>query len=389
MKKQKICIIGGGLTGLITALSLSKLNLDIDLFVGNTNKNLGSIRTTAISHSNYLFLKKLDFFKISKNEFWPCKKIKLYSKQQDETMNEIFEFSEKKNIFYMMKNSNIIEKIIKSIKKSKAITLKNNINVSQIINSGSLKKVRFNGNESSKYNLVIICAGGENNLVKDAFNDQVVKHNYNETSVTTILKHKKISNNIARQFFFNDEILAFLPISNRETSIVWHIKKKYFSKYISKNNVFLKKKIQSYTNKYLGKIKFSKKIEFKNLNLLIRKKYFKNRILLFGDVIHAVHPLAGQGFNMTIRDLISLEKILKNKIDLGLDIGSSDILMEFSNENRPKNLVYSLGIDLVKNLFSKDNQSVKNLRNTILKKLNNNSLAKNLFSNLADKGLRL
>ena len=183
--------------------------------------------------------------------------------------------------------------------------------------------------------------------------------------------------------------MAFLPISNRETSIVWYIKKKYFSKYISKNNVFLKKKIQTYTNKYLGKVKFSKKIEFKNLNLLIRKKYFKNRILLFGEVIHAVHPLAGQGFNMTIRDLISLEKILKNKIDLGLDIGSSDILMEFSNENKPKNLVYSLGIDLVKNLFSKDNQSVKNLRNTILKKLNNNSLAKNLFSNLADKGLRL
>ena len=48
----------------------------------------------------------------------------------------------------------------------------------------------------------------------------------------------------------------------------------------------------------------------KSLNFLIRNKYFEDRILLFGDSLHVVHPLTGQGFNMILRDLASLEKIL-------------------------------------------------------------------------------
>ena len=51
-----------------------------------------------------------------------------------------------------------------------------------------------------------------------------------------------------------------------------------------------------------------------DLNFLIRSKYYKDRILLFGDSLHTIHPFIGQGFNMTLRDLLSLERILKKKI---------------------------------------------------------------------------
>ena len=59
MKKQKICIIGGSLTGLATAITLSKLNCEIDLITGNTKQNYRSNRTIAISESNFNFLYKL------------------------------------------------------------------------------------------------------------------------------------------------------------------------------------------------------------------------------------------------------------------------------------------------------------------------------------------
>ena len=65
MKKQKVCIIGGGLTGLITALALSKLNLNIDVITDN-NKVAKSNRTIAISQNNYEFLRKLNIFKFKK-----------------------------------------------------------------------------------------------------------------------------------------------------------------------------------------------------------------------------------------------------------------------------------------------------------------------------------
>ena len=131
------------------------------------------------------------------------------------------------------------------------------------------------------------------------------------------------------------------------------LKKNSSNKYNDKS--YIKNEIKNYVKKFLKNIKFASNLEIRDLNLLIRKKYFDERILLFGDALHVVHPLAGQGFNMILRDLISLEKILKNKMNLGLDIGSSDILSEFSNEIKSRNLAYSLGIDFIRRFFTTKN----------------------------------
>ena len=58
---------------------------------------------------------------------------------------------------------------------------------------------------------------------------------------------------------------------------------------------------------------------------MLRREYYSDRTLLFGDALHLMHPFVGQSFNMTLRDLKCLEKIVEGKINLGLDIGSSDI----------------------------------------------------------------
>ena len=68
MKKQKICIIGGSLTGLVTAISLSKLNCDIDLVIGNTGPNIKSNRTVAVSENNFHFLNELNISKSFKKK---------------------------------------------------------------------------------------------------------------------------------------------------------------------------------------------------------------------------------------------------------------------------------------------------------------------------------
>ena len=96
-----------------------------------------------------------------------------------------------------------------------------------------------------------------------------------------------------------------------------------------------------------------------------------------------LHPFVGQGFNMTLRDLESLKKILNKKINLGLDIGTSDILSEFSEETKKTNIIFSVGVDLLKNSFS-----YEKLRNKMLKILNKNNFAKDIFFNIADKGFK-
>ena len=129
-------------------------------------------------------------------------------------------------------------------------------------------------------------------------------------------------------------------------------------------------------------------MEYRDLNFLLRNKYYEYRTLLFGDALHVVHPLAGQGFNMTLRDLSALEKILSKKISLGLDLGSADTLFEFSSKVKPRNFVHSIGIDLIKNSFSIKNEPMKQVRNNFLQAISKNNFIKNVFFDIADKGLK-
>jgi len=381
MKKQKICIIGGSLTGLVTAISLSKLNCSIDLITGNAMQNLKSNRTIAVSENNFDFLNKLNISESLKREVWTCSIMKLYTEIKNEKFSKIFELNnenKQEKILYMLENSKIMKLMMSKIQQIKSISVKNHKKVSSISTSGLLKSVKFNNN-ISKYNLVIICTGYNSSLIKNLFNDQVIENSYKESAITTILSHSSHKNNTVRQIFLENEILALLPISNTKTSIVWFAK----NDVRKKNDLFLKKKIKLYAKNYLKNIKFVTNIEYKGLNLLIRNKYYLDRTLLFGDALHVIHPFVGQGFNMTLKDLACLEKILTQKINLGLDIGSLDVLSEFSSETKPRNFAFSVGVDLLKNSFS-----YKKLRNSILMILNKSNFAKDIFFEIANKGFR-
>ena len=381
MKKQKICIIGGSLTGLVTAISLSKLNCTIDLIPGNIIENMKSNRTIAISENNLNFLKKLNITKYIEKEMWDCSIMKLYSEEKNKKISKVFELNKEKSekkILYLIKNSKIMKLMMNRIKNIKSISVKNYKKVSSISDFGLLKKVKFD-KDASLYNLVIICAGNNSGLIKNIFNNKLIKNSYKETAITTILKHNSFCNNTVRQIFLKNQILAFLPISNIKTSVVWSVK----NKMKKNNNFFLKKELQFYAKNFFKNIKFESKFEYKDLSFVIRNKYFDNRVLLFGDALHLIHPFSGQGFNMTIRDLVSLEKILYEKINLGLDIGSTDILSEFTRETKSRNFAFSFGLDILKNSFS-----IKKFRNDVVKVVNKSNFAKNILFNIADKGLR-
>ena len=123
MEKQKICIVGASLTGLITAITLSRLYVNIDLISNRNNSgNIKSNRTTAISQNNYNFLKKLKIAKFSKKEFWPCSHMKLYTKNEDQQFVKIFEIKkdekQNKRILYMINNAMLIKNMIRNIKNN-------------------------------------------------------------------------------------------------------------------------------------------------------------------------------------------------------------------------------------------------------------------------------
>ena len=113
MKKQKICIIGNGLTGLTAALVLSELNIEVHL-IGKFkfDEEFFDNRTTAISPSNYDFLLKFLDKKDSKL-FWPSKKIDLYHEESNRYFNFMNFENNGKNLMYIVRNSKLIKTILK------------------------------------------------------------------------------------------------------------------------------------------------------------------------------------------------------------------------------------------------------------------------------------
>ena len=126
-----------------------------------------------------------------------------------------------------------------------------------------------------------------------------------------------------------------MPISSEKTSIVYSV---HNSKKTNLQNI--KELIKSYNFKY--KIKKVNVIESFELKSYILRSYYNNKFLAFGDLLHRIHPLAGQGFNMTLRDIQIFVKIIENKKKLGLPLDSS-INSEFESKTKHKNFIFANG----------------------------------------------
>ena len=116
------------------------------------------------------------------------------------------------------------------------------------------------------------------------------------------------------------------------------------------------------------------------------RSYCHENILAFGDLLHKIHPLAGQGFNMTIRDIIDLTKIINNKIDLGLPLDKS-INYDFEKKTKPKNFIFSNGIDLIHEFFNFERKSKNIFLGKSVQILGKNPTINKLFNKIADEGL--
>ena len=124
---------------------------------------------------------------------------------------------------------------------------------------------------------------------------------------------------------------------------------------------------------------------FKLYSSNLRNYYCKN-ILAFGDLLHKVHPLAGQGFNMTIRDIEALSEIIQNKIDLGLELDSS-VLDKFEKKTKNKNFLFSNSVDFIHEIFNIQKKISSRSFNKLMKIIGNNKSLTNYFVKLADRGL--
>ena len=363
---MNICIIGDGLTSLSLAKNLINKKINVNLFHKGEIKKLSTNRTIGISKNNLEFFKK-EIQEIQQKFFWEIKQIEIYSEKLDKENLLRFENDQDK-LFYMVENDDLYKLLRNKISKSKFF--KENLIKKDSFYIDLLKK--------NKFDLIINC--DSNNFLTKKFFVKKMDKNYDNLAYTTILKHKKIENSIATQIFTKNGPIAFLPISNIETSIVCSLD--------TKNRKYNESEVLDLIRKNNPKYQIKKILKLSNFNLSSSnlRNYQHENILAFGDLLHRVHPLAGQGFNMTIRDIKVLSEIIQNKINLGMQLDTS-VLNEFEKLTKNKNFIFSNSVDFIYEAFNFDKKIRSKSFNKILRIVGKNKNLSRYFIKLADRGL--
>ena len=377
MKKQKICIIGDGLAGLTSTCALKNLNIDIDFYCKKEKKKKkDDIRTTAISDLNLKFLQKIINFKNS-NLFWPCKKIDLFYENKKKILNFLNFDNQENFLMHIFENKKFKDHLKKNI-KSKNLKIINKEISTIDVKDGSITVEK----KKLYYDLVILCLGKNSSLYTNLLCSRSINKDYNEISITGNVTHSlKISN--PSQYFLTEGPLAILPYKKKKFSFVWSLNKIFYQE----KKYDLKKFIESKLN-----LIFKKKKNFSILNLQshpihlsLRRDYHKNNFLILGEGLHSIHPIAGQGFNLIVRDIKKLFEELEDNLNLGLPIKNSFVLKNFYDIRKPENILLALGIDLT-NTFFKKNRLIDPFKNLLLKQANNNNIKK-LSKIISNRGL--
>ena len=209
---MNICVIGNNLTSLVLSKALVNKKINVTNFYNSKKKIFKSNRSIGITRKNIDFLKN-NILKISKKYFNSVKQIEIYTEKNKK--KKIINFSEKDKYLFHLIKTDTLYKLLK-----KDLSNKKNFKIKKIRNNYFYENVHKDEN----FDLIINCEK-ENLITKSLFSKKISKDYYSDAH-TCIIYHQKIFNNKAIQIFTKYGPLAFLPLSNNETSIVFSIYKK-------------------------------------------------------------------------------------------------------------------------------------------------------------------
>ena len=227
----------------------------------------------------------------------------------------------------------------------------------------------------------VLCLGRSSKIYQSIIGKRSLDKDYKEIAITGYVNHN-LKNLNTTQYFLKEGPLAILPFSKNNFSFVWSVDKDFPKKDI---NLIVKSKI--------CEVLKTKKIQISNqqsypLMLNLKRTYYKNDILILGEGLHTVHPIAGQGFNLVLRDIKKLQEILKYYTGLGMSLKSTPALEDFTNSRKSENIITGIGIDLTHNFF-KQNKLLDPFKETILKNISKNNTLKKISKFISNQGLSI
>jgi 2-octaprenyl-6-methoxyphenol hydroxylase len=379
-----IIIVGGGLNGCTAALALAQIGQEVILIDAQPKKILAAPefdgRGYALALTSKNMLSVLGIWPDVADNSCPMLNIKVSDGRAGEGAAPFFVHFDHTEIEegpmgYMLEDRFLRMALLRAIKNNAAIKhLDQTTVVDQQIDTGGVS-VELAGGETLTAKLLIGCDGRKSQVAVRA-GIKRTGWDYNQTSLVCAIAHELPHNNTAHQFFMPSGPLAILPLNDNTSSIVWTETTKRAAEIAAMNDADYMECLRPCFGDFLGDISLKGGRFAYPLNLTLADRFVDHRLALVGDAAHGVHPLAGQGLNLGLRDIAALTEVLAKAMRRGEDIGALDVLTRFQQWRRFDTSSSVASTNTINKLFSNDNPFLRTVRDLGLGMVNSSPFAR-------------
>ncbi|MBK6704130.1 MAG: UbiH/UbiF/VisC/COQ6 family ubiquinone biosynthesis hydroxylase [Caulobacteraceae bacterium] len=233
---------------------------------------------------------------------------------------------------------------------------------------------------------LLVGTDGRRSFVRGAVGIRTIGWDYPVTAIVATILHEKPHDAVAHEFFLPNGPFAILPLKGNRSNIVWAEPRAAADALLKMNEADFLAELTKRFGTFLGELSLEGPRFGYPLSLQMAERMIDQRVCLAGDSAHGIHPLAGQGLNLGLKDCAALAECIADGVALGLDPGDVSILERYQRWRRFDNVTMALGMEFFDKLFSNDIKPLRAARTLGLAAVNAVGPARRFFMKYAGGG---
>jgi 2-octaprenyl-6-methoxyphenol hydroxylase len=233
---------------------------------------------------------------------------------------------------------------------------------------------------------LLVGADGRRSFVRQAVGIRTIGWDYPVTAIVSTIQHEEPHGAVAHEHFLPNGPFAILPLKGNRSNIVWAEPRRAADALLKMNEPDFIAELRLRFGDFLGALSLEGPRFGYPLSMQLAERMIDARVALAGDSAHGIHPLAGQGLNLGLKDCAALAECIADGVNLGLDPGDVSILERYQRWRRFDNVSMAMGMEFFDKLFSNDIAPVRAARTLGLAAVNAVGPARRFFMKYAGGG---